>query len=101
MQIETSEGLLNVELRRYPNDGLRVELVDADTYEPVATLSTNVDEVTKYLPYDCFVAKTYSENETIAKECLASGIFEDTGKPVIIGFALGSVWKVKNFNKEV
>ena len=101
MQIETSEGLVKVEFYQYPNNSLRVELIDADTYEPVATLSTNVDKVSQHLPYDCFVAKTYSENKKIAEECLASGLFEDTEKPVIIGFAQGSVWKVKNYNKEV
>lgn len=51
----------------------------------------------KYLPPDCFYVKTWSENETIASEALASGLFvqRDDLKKDESGFVSAPVWQIK------
>jgi hypothetical protein len=58
---------------------LGVELND-DRGEPMATLSVNIPESSHLLGENEFFAKTWSENEEIAEDALASGIFRDTGR---------------------
>ena len=60
-------------------DHLAVQL-DDENGEGLATLSINIPESAHLLGKDEFFAKTYSENETIARDALASGIFRDTGR---------------------
>ena len=72
-----------IETDRYANGNLHVQLMTAE--EPYATLSTNVAGIV--LDKDCFIAKTYSENEGLNEQFIKSGLFEDTGEKVSAGYA--------------
>ena len=72
-----------IETNRYGNGNLHVQLMT--TEEPYATLSTNIAGV--WLEKDCFIAKTYSENEGLNEQFIKSGLFEDTGEKVSAGYA--------------
>ena len=67
------------------NGALAVELVDQDG-EPIAMLSANFPESAHVLGKNEFFAKTWEENEEIAEDALASGIFRDTGRRSSYGF---------------
>jgi hypothetical protein len=70
----------NVITDAYRNGGrLAVELVD-DNGESITMLSVNMPEFSHLLGDGEFFAKTWSENQDIAKDSLASGIFRDTGR---------------------
>ena len=73
-------GTANVVTRSYQRGGkLSVELV-ADSGEEIAMLSVNMPECSHLLSDGEFFAKTWSENEDITADALASGIFRDTGR---------------------
>lgn len=73
-------GTVYVATDLYHHGGkLAVELVDENS-ELIATLSVNLPESSRLLGAGEFFAKTWSENEEIAEEALASGIFRDTGR---------------------
>lgn len=73
-------GTATVNRLDYQDNGrLAVELVDQND-EPIAMLSVNLPESTHLLSADEFFVKTWSENEEIAEDALASGIFRDTGR---------------------
>lgn len=73
---------------------LAISLVLADG-EPLATLSIHLDGSSE-LPKDHFYAKVWSENEEIAEEALASGLFEKTELPsAVSGFVVAPVWRIK------
>ena len=75
-----SFGKVNVITGAYQHGGkLAVELV-ADSGEDIATLSVNMTKCSQLLGDGEFFAKTWSENEEIATDALASGIFRDTGR---------------------
>jgi hypothetical protein len=59
--------------------GCAVELVDGNG-EPITMLSVNLPEFAPLLGDGEFFAKTWSENEEIAKDALFSGIFRNTGR---------------------
>ena len=61
------------------NEALAVEL-DDEHGERFAVLSVNIPEDTHLLGPNEFFAKTWSENERVAKDALASGIFRYTGR---------------------
>lgn len=67
------------------NDAMSVELVD-ENGESIAVLSVNFPESAHLLGENEFFAKTWSENEEIAEDALASGIFRDTGRTSSYGF---------------
>ena len=70
------------ETNRYINGNLHVQLMT--TEEPYATLSTNIEGIV--LDKDCFIAKTYSENEGLLEQFIENGLFEYTGERVSSGF---------------
>jgi hypothetical protein len=73
-------GTSNVVTNSYQHGGkLSVELV-ADDGEEIAVLSVNMPECSHLLSDGEFFAKTWSENESIADDALASGIFRDSGR---------------------
>jgi hypothetical protein len=73
-------GTLTVTKATYgTNEALAVELIDANG-EPAAMLSVNIPEDTHRLGPNEFFVKTWSENEQIAADARASGIFRDTGR---------------------
>ncbi len=70
--------------------------------EPLATLSVNMykpecSQDSTELPADCFYAKTWSENEEIAKEALESGMFalRKDLPAARSGFVMADVWQIK------
>jgi hypothetical protein len=78
-----------IDFAQYDNNGNRAVQLSSfneeyQGWEPFATLSVNTDET---LPENEFVAKTYSENEGLVEQFIEMGLFEDTGKTVICGYA--------------
>ena len=84
-------GDMEVEVILYKTGGTAVLLIQ-DNYR-FATLSVNFPEVK--LEEGEFAVKTWSENEQIAADALASGIFIDTGKRIQSGYVEASVWRFK------
>jgi len=80
------------------NGALAVMLVLADG-EPLTDLSKNLPG-SSMLPPGHFYAKTYSENEEIAKYALKSGWFEEVGPGVESGFVRLPVWRLLDKRKE-
>lgn len=81
-----SFGTAEVRTSHYQEGGaLAVELVDGYG-EPIAMLSVNFPESAHLLGKNEFFAKTWEENEEIAEDALASGIFRDTGRRSSYGF---------------
>ena len=59
----------------------------------VATLSVYLEG---YIPDEgCFLVKTWSGNEKVAAQALASGLFEDTGQRIPAGLVEAQVWRFK------
>lgn len=80
---------------QYGNGNLAVQLMSWDEeyefWEPYAKLSVNTELI---LEADFFVAKTYSENEGLIEQFIESGIFENTGQVVPLGYASGAILKL-------
>lgn len=73
-------GMATVTTSTYANGGrLAVELVD-ENGESITVLSVNIPESAHLLGENEFFVKTWSENEALAEDALASGIFRDTGR---------------------
>lgn len=70
-------------------------LIGIDEYpgEQIATLTVNIPGAR--IACDEFLVKTWSENEQIAADALASGLFEDTGRRIATGYVEAQVWKLK------
>jgi len=84
-------GTATVITSGYQNGGrLAVELVD-EHGESIAMLSVNIPESSHMLGENEFYAKTWSENEEIAEDALASGIFRETGR-TSGGFLKAKIW---------
>ena len=84
-------GKATVVTNTYCNgDNLAVELVD-ESGEPMAMLSVNMPESSHLLGENEFFAKTWSENEELSEDALASGIFRDTGR-TSDGFLKAKIW---------
>ena len=88
-------GRALVRVGRYPQGGqLAISLIDAQTSEPIATLSTNLTEYNVPLAPDSAGIKNWSENEPIIKPLLASGLFKDTGERIKAGRVTIPVWQL-------
>ncbi len=84
-------GMATVITSGYQNGGrLAVELVD-EHGESIAMLSVNIPESSHMLGENEFYAKTWSENEEIAEDALASGIFRESGR-TSGGFLKAKIW---------
>ena len=97
MIVETKQfGPAEVCQQRYaePNS-IALVLQGCNSGERIAVLTVNLPE--RDLEPGEFFVKTWSENEQIAADCLASGFFVDTGKRVPTGWVEAQVWK---FNKD-
>lgn len=101
--IETSYGKADVHRLTYlgPDGPTAISLVGSDYGEQIATLSVNMyrpecSHDSGDLPKDCFYAKTYGENELVAAEALASGLFiERTDLPKArSGYIEAPVWQI-------
>jgi hypothetical protein len=71
-------------------DKLSVELID-EGGELIAVLSVNIPEFSHLLGENEFFVKTWSENQEIAEDALASGIFRNTGRKSD-GFLDARIW---------
>lgn len=90
-------GRALVRAGRYPHGGdIAITLVDATTFEPIATFSTNLTAAGAKLDRDAFTVKSWSENEALVAPMLASGLFQDTGARIATGFVRAPVWRVKD-----
>ena len=83
-------------------DGPTAVLLTIEGGEPLATLSVNMyrpecSRSSADLPADCFYVKDWSENEAIAAEAIASGLFERRGDlpPARSGYVTAPVWQIK------
>jgi len=93
--VNTRYGEALVLYGRYGNDAVAVELVAADgSGERIAVLSVNLPEHAADLGPGEFFAKTWSENERVARCVLKAGLFEDTGRRVPTGFVEAQVWRI-------
>ena len=73
-------GTVTVVMQTYEvGSNCAVELVD-DKGEPMFMLSVNLPESSHLLREREFFVKTWSENQEIAEDALASGIFRRTGR---------------------
>lgn len=82
-------------------DGPAAVVLELEDGEPLATLSVNMYEPecsadSLNLPADCFYVKNWSENEDIARDAYASGLFtlrDDLGR-ARSGFVEAPVWQI-------
>lgn len=102
-------GVVNVQLGHYGglNGPAAIVLVLADG-ERLGTLSVNMCQPecsrdSQDLPEDCFYAKTWSENEELAKDALKSWLFvqRDDLPSASSGFVSAPVWQIKASEPEV
>lgn len=93
MRLQTPYGEAELRMGFYGNDRVAIQLVDAETEEPVGKLTVNLPE--EKLGEGEFFVKTWSENRQIAASCLACGVFEDTGRRVPTGRVQAQVWRFR------
>lgn len=90
---ETRIGRCTVRAFLYPTGGaLGVALIDADG-QMQWVLSVNLPAAPRP-GFGQFYAKTYSENEEVARRALASGLFTRTGMSIASGFVEVPVWTI-------
>jgi hypothetical protein len=90
--ILTNFGPAIVIATTYENGATAVVIKCVDG-SPLCILSVNLGDVK--LKDGEFLAKTWSENEDIAKSALDSGLFEDTGRRIPTGWVEAQVWRFK------
>lgn len=73
------------------NDRLAISLVDANTGEPVAFATKNLEES---IPKDCVMIKDYSENKGMVESLTNAGILEDTGIRIKTGYVELNVCRI-------
>lgn len=94
MKIQTKDygdGILDI--LKYSNGRTAIRIRGDEGASIIATLTVNLPD--KPINKDEFFVKTWSENAQIAKDCMNSGLFIDTGKRVHTGWAEAAVWKFK------
>lgn len=91
----TNYGECDVCIGKYPYAPDEIAVILTNCGEHISTLSIcSVDFLMpKTLEKGEFIAKTYSENEQIAKDAMESGLFEETGKFVQTGWVQSPIWK--------
>ncbi len=92
-----SYGRALVRVGRYSQGNqIAIALVDADTSEPIATLSTNLSAYDISTDPDAIGIKNWSENAPLIKPLLASGLFKDTGEQVAGDHVKIPIWRLAN-----
>ena len=92
--LQIAGGTIAVMRAAYIDGGMTaISLYDEADGCPYLTLSVNPREPIALGP-DEFIAKTWSENAETAALALESGLFEDTGGRVPMGFVTGEIWRV-------
>lgn len=88
-------GRVALRVGRY-DEGHRVAIeivgVEDIVNESVACLTVNIPQV--FLEPGEILVKTWAENEQVAKVALTTGLFEDTGKRVQVGYVEAQVWRI-------
>ena len=85
---------IDVNKERYSDNGrLALRLVEHKSREPFGSASVNIPNA--QLAEGELLVKTWSENESIRKPLLDTGLFEDTGCRVPAGFCEAEVWTLK------
>lgn len=95
-------GRVHVQRATYDSaTGPTAVVLTLDGGEPLGKLSVNMyrpecSHDSKDLPADCFYAKTWSENEELAVDAMASGLFvrRDDLPKASSGFVDASVWQI-------
>ena len=94
MNFETKKyGKVYVSLGLYSQGGNKAITLVSPGGMVIAKLTVNIPEL-KLQPGEFFV-KTWSENESIAADALASGLFVDTGRRVSTGHVEAQIWRTK------
>lgn len=79
------DDFVDVKFFRYGTGSICIKLFDAETGEPIATLTTAVDEIR--VPYDHVVVKDYSENTGVLNELINQGfgdhVMDVCGFPIL------------------
>lgn len=92
MNFETKKyGKVYVSLGLYSQGGNKAITLMSPGGMVVAKLTVNMPEF-KLQPGEFFV-KAWSENEQIAADALASGLFVDTGRRVTTGHVEAQIWR--------
>jgi len=89
----TSFGVAHVKTAQYADGNLAVLLED-EFGSPLSKLSVNMPDSAYLLNENQFFAKTYSENEELAQDALASGLFRQTNTVVKNGWVTCPVWEI-------
>lgn len=74
---------------------VRTGPVDCVAGEPFGKLSFWQERVTQDLPPEEFCVKTWSENRWAAS-VFKSGLFEDTGKRIVVAYGEAPIWKLSS-----
>jgi hypothetical protein len=75
-------------------DGNTMIVLKSKNGSPWATLSVNLPKSAHLLKSNEFFAKTWSENEEVARWALLSECFRDTGMRVPTGFVEAQIWEI-------
>jgi hypothetical protein len=92
MQINTNDGPMDLQLKRYGNGNLAVLLYTLEG-EPYAKLSTNVEGV-EIGQYEFFVPR-HNLDDDFLRSLLKTGKFEQTNKSVAINYVTMPLWVFK------
>jgi len=86
-------GTVEVTTAHYTNVRLLIVLRNPAIYpdDRIADLTVNLPD--ESLADGEFFVKTWSENEAIVEEAMASGLFVDTGRRVPTGYCIAHVWR--------
>lgn len=95
-------GSVNVLRATYGGpDGPTAVVLQCEDGEPLATLSVNMyrpdcSQDSSELPADCFFVKQWSENEELAVEAMASGLFAERNDlpSARSGFVVAPAWQI-------
>ena len=82
---------LYIHTSKYNDGGGQAIVIVDGNRSPYATLTVNVPEVP--LEEGELVIKTWSGNQSISDTLRKSGLFEDTGKRVPVGYVQGEIWR--------
>jgi hypothetical protein len=94
MEFKTSSfGVARVKTSQYSDGNLAILLED-EFGSPLSKLSVNMPDSAYLLSENQFFAKTYSENEELAQDALASGLFRQTNTIVKNGWVSCPVWEI-------
>lgn len=93
-------GPARIEIAKYENGALAVQLILEESDEPLCVLSVNMahgqDHESEDLPRNCFYVKAWSENREIVRAAISSGWFKKRGDIPIShsGYVQAEAWEL-------